>query len=455
MLRLIPIAAVLAALAASVLFTAPAIRAQSTAPTVSTVAITSDPGTDETYATGDTITVAVTFSEAVTVDTTDGTPRITLDFAGQPRYASYTGAGTATGQLLFGYTVLVGDDDADGVSVLADSLALDGGTIQAADDSANATLAHSAMTFASHKVDTEVLLLGNGGWDDYSPAITISATQDFYYEFRLHDLREYDITKIVLNVTTPSDTLNVTVRVGGVGNRMEFTYTGSVTSAGLRTFTLSNDSLPWANVWARSLVETYYIRVEGQGSGSIGLRAKDYGSADLTFESGSNDPDFYDDFGPTPSAIPETYLYGHKGAIPQIIYGEVISSPGNGSAYAAGEHIEMLYVLTRPVNGAESFSVPFWLGNGAQHRREAELVVSREDVYQTLLFAYTVQPGDTDSDGIYIGADPFGDNADAGIHREGRAPFPLTSRGPRTSCLRTSPSTVRLPAPAGRSSVAR
>ena len=42
-------------------------HAQSTAPTISTVAITSSPGTDNTYATGDTITVSLTFSEAVTV----------------------------------------------------------------------------------------------------------------------------------------------------------------------------------------------------------------------------------------------------------------------------------------------------------------------------------------------------------------------------------------------------
>ena len=45
-----------------------------TTPTISTVAITSNPGSDNTYATGDTITVSLTFSEAVTVDTTDGTP---------------------------------------------------------------------------------------------------------------------------------------------------------------------------------------------------------------------------------------------------------------------------------------------------------------------------------------------------------------------------------------------
>ena len=103
-------------------------HAKSATPTVSTVAITSSPGTDNIYATGDTITVTLTFSEAGTVT---GTPRITLDIGGQPRYAKYTGAGAATGQILFGYMGLMSDTDTDGVSVVVNSLALNGGTIQA------------------------------------------------------------------------------------------------------------------------------------------------------------------------------------------------------------------------------------------------------------------------------------------------------------------------------------
>ena len=423
--RTLPFLAILALLLATGLFSGQPAGAQSTAPTVSTLAITSNPGTDESYATGDTITVTVTFSEAVTVSTTDGTPRITLDIGGQPRYADYSGDGNSAAAQVFSYTVLVGDDDADGVSVVANSLALDGGTIQAADDSANATLTHSAMNFASHKVDTEVLVLGNGGWQDHSPDITISATQDRYYEFRLHNQREFDITRITLNVKTPSDTLDVTVIVGDIEKSMEFTFTGSVTSAGLQDFVLSDDSPRWANIWADDSLDTYYVVIEGRGPGSIELEAKDLIQAGLTLDPAGTDPDFYFRSTIDPDDhIPETYLYGHNAAIPQIIYGEVVSRPGNGNAYAAGERIEMLYVLTRPVNDAESLSVPFWLGNGAQHRREAELVASGTDIYQTLIFAYAVQPGDADSDGIYIGANPFGDNAAASVHREGNAAVP-------------------------------
>ena len=90
------------------------VHAQTTTPTVSTVAVTSDPGSDNTYTTLDVITVGVTFSEAVTVT---GTPQITLDIGGTERTADYSGAGTATGHLLFSYTVQPVDQDDDGVAV--------------------------------------------------------------------------------------------------------------------------------------------------------------------------------------------------------------------------------------------------------------------------------------------------------------------------------------------------
>ena len=144
-LGLVALFAVLAALSVG----PESVHAQATTPMVSTVAITSSPGTDNTYATGDIITVSLTFSEAVTVT---GTPYVTINIGGQSRNATYTGAGTATGQVLFGYTVLAGERDTDGVSVGANSLVLSGGTIQATDDSANATLTHAAMAFPSHKV---------------------------------------------------------------------------------------------------------------------------------------------------------------------------------------------------------------------------------------------------------------------------------------------------------------
>ena len=128
------------------------VHAQSTAPTISTVAITSNPGSDGTYGTGDIITVNVTFSEPVTVDTTNGTPYVVLSVGGRLAYLDYSGDGSSAAVQPFNYTVQPLQRDADGVSLLSNSLALNGGTIQATDDSADADLDHPAIAFPSHKV---------------------------------------------------------------------------------------------------------------------------------------------------------------------------------------------------------------------------------------------------------------------------------------------------------------
>ena len=118
-----------------------------TVPTIESVAVTSDPGGDGGYAVGDEIQVGLTFSEAVTVT---GAPQLTLDVGGRSRTAEYS-EGSATTQLQFTYTVASGDEDMDGIAVVADSLALNGGAIRAG--ATNATLTHAALQANDHKVD--------------------------------------------------------------------------------------------------------------------------------------------------------------------------------------------------------------------------------------------------------------------------------------------------------------
>ena len=118
-----------------------------TVPTIESVAVTSDPGGDGGYAIGDEIQVGLTFSEAVTVT---GAPQLELELGGRRRTAEYSG-GTTTPQLLFTYTVPSGDEDTDGIAVVANSLALNSGAIRAG--STNAALTHGGLQSDDHKVD--------------------------------------------------------------------------------------------------------------------------------------------------------------------------------------------------------------------------------------------------------------------------------------------------------------
>ena len=98
------------------------------APTVSSIAITSDPGDDNTYGTGDKIEVTVTFSENMTLpssivcspDVVYCKAELELNIGGTAKtadYQSHTGA-----DVIFAYTVQAGDTDDNGVSIDANKL---------------------------------------------------------------------------------------------------------------------------------------------------------------------------------------------------------------------------------------------------------------------------------------------------------------------------------------------
>ncbi|MYJ93268.1 MAG: leucine-rich repeat protein, partial [Chloroflexi bacterium] len=126
---------------------------QATVPTVSSVVITSDAGADDTYAMDDVVQVTVTFSEAVNVS---GAPRITIDMdpaAWGEKQAAYQ-AGSGTTALVFTHTVVEPNLSTQGIAVLANSLALNGGSITSGSSATAAALSHAGLGHdANHRVD--------------------------------------------------------------------------------------------------------------------------------------------------------------------------------------------------------------------------------------------------------------------------------------------------------------
>lgn len=123
------------------------------ATTVASAEIVSDPGADETYGVGDTVTVAVTFDEAVTVTASETGPHLMLTIGERRRVAMYTGGG-GTATLRFSYRVQPGDVDTNGVSVDANSLRLAGGSTIVDAGGLPAELGHAAVPAqARHRVD--------------------------------------------------------------------------------------------------------------------------------------------------------------------------------------------------------------------------------------------------------------------------------------------------------------
>ncbi len=154
-------------------------------PAITTIALTAD--SEATYSVlneGDTVTATVTFDDAVTVT---GTPQLALNIGSTPVQANYAG-GTGTNALTFTYTILANQTDTDGISIDANALTLNSGTIK--DANGNDAVLTSALVAANgdYKVDTTAPnapsitgfsddsgVQNDGRTNDKSPTLTITA----------------------------------------------------------------------------------------------------------------------------------------------------------------------------------------------------------------------------------------------------------------------------------------
>ena len=93
----------------------------------------------------ETIEFAVTFSETVVVDTTSGTPRLTLRIGDAVRYADYSFTDDVRPELSFFYLTTSDDQDLDGIAIDKFALELNGGTIRRPDTTVDAALTHTAV----------------------------------------------------------------------------------------------------------------------------------------------------------------------------------------------------------------------------------------------------------------------------------------------------------------------
>jgi hypothetical protein len=135
-----------------------ALTVDQTAGTISSVAFTSSAGGDQTYSVSDVVSVTVTFNSAQYVT---GTPTLTVLCGVTNKTFNYA-SGSGTTALVFSYTIVSGDNDGDGLSIAANSLALAGGTITDLAGN-NATLTHAAVANqAAHKVSTSIVVIDPG-----------------------------------------------------------------------------------------------------------------------------------------------------------------------------------------------------------------------------------------------------------------------------------------------------
>ena len=296
------------------------------APTVSSIAITSDPGDDDTYGTGDKIEVTVTFSENMSLPTTISCSsdvvhckaELELNIGGTARTADYQSHDGA--EVVYAYTVQAGDNDDNGIAIGANRL-----TGQRIMDAAgkngeginDADLSHDAVADDSeHKVVTSgptkstdatlsaLTLSGidigtfTSGTTSYTADVANSVTETTVTPTVNHSGATYVIE---LNGVTDADgvvSLSVgsnviTLEVTAEDDSTTKTYTVTVTRAAA-TISAPDLTVPslltFTNPWGYSPSFSLSANVVNQGSGSSGTTTlRYYRSTDSTITRGDTE----------------------------------------------------------------------------------------------------------------------------------------------------------------------
>ena len=340
-------------------------RVDARASEAATVTVVSDPGRDETYALGDPIVLDVRFPEEVRVR---GTPQLVLTIGEKERRATLVRQRSTL--LSFRYVVAAGDLDEDGVSV--GSGALVGATIVD-------NLGHPAGGLAplpdqsGHRVDGIVPRTAG-------MAITSNAGADDTYGFG--DTIRFAVS--FSEAVYPNNVLTLPVQIG----------------RHTRTATFLDGS------GTRTLRFDYRVAEDDYDADGVSVRADPLscGEDDTTVC-------ITDDAGNAATeAVPGLPAQPRHRVDGRVIAARlsIASSPESGSAYRSNERIELHleYPAAVSVRGNPDLTPEF-----------PELVVSvgagqRVAVFAggsgtpTLRFAYTVQPGDADDDGISVARGP-------------------------------------------------
>ena len=156
-----------------------------TIPTVESVRVTSDAGSDGEYVKDDAIKITVTFSEAVAVT---GTPKIKLRLSEEatPKRPGYVAAESTATALVFSYTVKAKDYSYGGVIIPRNGIVLSGGaTIKDQAGTVDADLDHAKKdSLSAHKVHVRPLVTG----------VTVASTPAANGIYRTGETIQIDLT---------------------------------------------------------------------------------------------------------------------------------------------------------------------------------------------------------------------------------------------------------------------
>ncbi len=380
-------------------------------PAVKEISFGSSPLRDETHERGETIWVFVVFDRVVSAT---GNPRVALTIGTETRHASFRIGPPVSRSLDFRYTVQAADRDEDGISIPANALILDSGTITAADGTTDADLSHGAVapdparkasgSLVSPPAVTRIIMSPPARGDTYGLADTILVTVYFHKA-----------------VTMTGDAAHVALNIGG---RMRY-----------------------ATPWASGLpIFSYTVQKRDRDRNGISIPANALvlNGGPITAADGVTDADL------THAAIPGERGWKVNGRLvrPAAVQGvSFVSSPARDNEYELGETVEVRVDFDGGVQSTGTPRLALTIGTETRHATLYGLN-DHFSLHSSLRFKYAVQAADRDDDGISILANALALNGGTITAADGVTDADLThtavaERGPKMNGSLISPPAVK------------
>ena len=392
---------------------------------------TSIPENKHTYALGEEIDISVRFDRHVVVT---GTPRLAVTIGTQTRQADYDRYSEARLRLIFRYTVQAGDLDADGIDIPENALTLNGGSI--ALNGTDAVLDHDAVApSALRKMDGVVPVASYT--DPTGPWTANQAITAFGPTTTHTDIDSYAVkagsslpSGLTLDGTTgeisgtpdtanPNTHATIVVITDKAGNTGETTV----------TFPAILGDKP---AFAQGTAIANQSWTAGTAIGTLQLPEATGGNAPLTYSLTPTLPTglTFDATARTVTGTPTatlrktsfTYTVSDGDGdtatltfdievaasvavdVPAVRYVTFHNSPASGDTYRQGERIEVMAVFDTAVVVTGAPWIELTIGSNKRYAAYYNPPGSDDPPETTLVFLYTVQAGDVDTDGIDIAA---------------------------------------------------
>ena len=344
-------------------------------PTVERVYVGFGPENSVAYQLGEEIRARAQFDRPVEVS---GRPQLALTIGTRIRQATFSKI-LGSVYMEFVYTAQVSDMDADGISIAADALTRNGGSIRGADRVQDALLTHAAADDdPDHKVDAslsvrpEVLtvefLFSPESGDTYKRGEPIFVTVNF------SGMAEVTGSPRVA-LTIGSNTRYASYHSVGTPRpfRLRFSYTVQASDTDSDGASIPPNALEF-------------------NGGAITLPGQPDIAAVLTHSAVDNDA--------------TRKVDGTAFVAPTVTSVTLFGAPISGTVYTVGEMISAYVQFDRPVD-ATGPQLALEIGT---HIRQAEFIEVWKPSPSYVLFAYTVQPSDMDDDGVAIPANALASN---------------------------------------------